>query len=218
MRSVDPIHKNTYGRLINPSEQINIGPISTSRTEIIDIIKAWVAISFAFALLMEGGVFNLQFITFFMVASLSVGAGFIAHELSHKLVAQRYGCQAEFRSWDQMLILAVIMAFVGFIIAAPGAVMISGPVGVRRNGKISAAGSIANLLVAAIFLVILLLGPGGVLLLIAKYGLYINSWLALFNMIPFAMFDGKKVIEWSKTVYFSIVGISLAFVVLSGLI
>ena len=104
------------------------------------------------------------------------------------------------------------------MIAAPGAVMISGPVGVRRNGKISAAGSIANLLVAAIFLVILLLGPGGVLLLIAKYGLYINSWLALFNMIPFAMFDGKKVIEWSKTVYFSIVGISLAFVVLSGLI
>ncbi len=205
-------------KLINPQEQIMLGNISTSRTELIDLIKAWVAISLAFAILLGGSVISLDFITFYIIASLSVGLGFMAHELSHKIIAQKYGCHAEFRAWDRMLILAVIMAFFGFIIAAPGAVMISGPVGRRRNGKISAAGAIANLIVAAIFLSMLLVPVTGTLFLIARYGFMINTWLALFNMIPFAMFDGKKVLNWSKAVYFVIVLISVSFLVLNGII
>lgn len=205
-------------KLINPQEQIMLGNISTSRTELIDLIKAWVAISLAFAILLGGSILSLNFITFYIIASLSVGLGFIAHELSHKIIAQKYGCHAEFRAWDKMLILAVIMAFLGFIIAAPGAVMISGPVGRRRNGKISAAGAIANLIVAAIFLSLLLIPVTGTLFLIARYGFMINTWLALFNMIPFAMFDGKKVLNWSKVVYFVIVLISISFLILNGII
>ena len=104
-------------KLINPSEQIQLGTILTSRRELIDLIKAWIAISAAFAILLGGSLFSVNFITFFMISSLSVGLGFIAHEMSHKVVAQKYGCQAEFRSWDKMLILAVIMSFFGFIIA-----------------------------------------------------------------------------------------------------
>lgn len=201
-------------RLINPKDQIQLGNISTSRTELIDLIKAWIAISLAFALVLGGSILSFNFITFFMISSLSVGLGFIAHELSHKIVAQKYGCQAEFRAWDQMLMLAVIMAFFGFVIAAPGAVMISGPVGRRRNGKISAAGAIANLVVAAIFLSLLFVPVTGTLLIIAKYGFMINTWLALFNMIPFWMFDGRKVLHWNKAVYFIIVAICITFLVL----
>lgn len=205
-------------RLINPSDQIQLGRISTSRRELIDIIKAWIAISLAFAILLGGSILSFNFITFYMIASLSVGLGFIAHEMSHKIIAQKYGCQAEFRAWDQMLILAVIMAFFGFVIAAPGAVMISGPVGRRRNGKISAAGAIANLIVASIFLSLLLINVGGVLLIIARYGFMINTWLALFNMIPFWMFDGRKVLQWNKAVYFTIVVISIIFLILNRII
>jgi len=205
-------------KLINPKTQIQFGNIYTSRRELIDLIKAWLAISAAFAILLGGSLFSPQFITFFMISSLSVGFGFIAHELSHKIVAQKYGCQAEFRAWDKMLILAVIMSFFGFIIAAPGAVMISGPVGRRRNGKISAAGAIANLVIAALCLSLLLIPVTGILLLIARYGFMINTWLALFNMLPFLMFDGKKVLNWSKPVYFTIVGISVTFLALQGVI
>lgn len=203
-------------KLINPSDQVQIGNISTSRTELVDLIKAWVAISLAFAIILGGSIFSLSFITFFMISSLSVGVGFIAHELSHKIVAQKYGCNAEFRAWDKMLILAIIMSFLGFIIAAPGAVMISGPVGKRRNGKISSAGAVANLVIAALFLSLLLSGADGILLQISKYGFLINTWLALFNMIPFAMFDGKKVLAWSKPVYFTIVAVSIIFLSLQG--
>jgi len=205
-------------KLINPSDQIMLGNVSTSRTELIDLIKAWVAISLAFAILLGGSIFSLDFITYFTIASLSVGLGFIAHEMAHKILAQKYGCHAEFRAWDKMLILAVIMSFFGFIIAAPGAVMIAGPVGRRRNGKISAAGAIANLAVATIFLSLLLIPVTGTLFLIAKYGFMINTWLALFNMIPFAMFDGKKVYNWNKAVYFIMVAICISFLILNGTI
>ena len=153
-----------------------------------------------------------------MISSLSVGLGFIAHEMAHKVVAQKYGCQAEFRAWDKMLILAVIMAFFGFIIVAPGAVMISGPVGKRRNGKISAAGAIANLIIAVICISLLLIPVTGILFPIARYGFLINTWLALFNMIPFGMFDGKKVYNWNKTVYFIMVAICISFLALQGVI
>jgi Zn-dependent protease len=205
-------------KLVNPRDQIMLGRISTSRTELVDLIKAWVAISLAFAILLGGSLFSFDFIGFFMISSLSVGLGFIAHEMSHKLVAQKYGCQAEFRAWDKMLILAVLMSFFGFIIAAPGAVMIAGPVGRRRNGKISAAGAIANLSIAAICLSLALIPVTGILLMIAKYGFLINTWLALFNMIPFAMFDGKKVYNWNKTVYFIMVAVAISFLALQGVI
>lgn len=198
-------------KLVNPGDKIMIGGISTSRTELVDLIKAWLAISIAFAILLGGSIFSFNFINVFMIASLSVGLGFIAHEMAHKVVAQRYGCFAEFRAWDKMLILAVVMAFFGFIIIAPGAVMISGPVGRRRNGMISAAGAIANLVIAVLFLLLLLIPVTGTLYLIAKFGFAINTALALFNMIPVWMFDGKKVLRWNKAVYFTMLGVGIIF-------
>ena len=205
-------------KLIGTKDQIQLGSINTSRKELIDIIKAWAAISLAFAILLGGSTLSFNLISLFTIAGLSVGVGFIAHELAHKVVAQRYGCKAEFRSFDQMLILAVVMSFFGFILAAPGAVMISGPVGKKRNGKISSAGAIANLIVAAGFLSLLFIPVTGTLLLIAKYGFMINTWLALFNLIPVWMFDGKKVLNWSKPVYFTLLGISMIFMALNSII
>ncbi len=198
-------------------KQIYIGKINTSETEIRDLIKAWIAISIAFAIVMKG-LLELNFYERFIIAAITVGTGFLLHELGHKVVAQRYGCFAEFRSFDQMLLLAVIMSFFGFVFAAPGAVMISGPVGIRRNGKISAAGPIVNLVLALAFLSVLLIPPTGLIKIIAFYGFFINSWLALFNMIPLWNFDGAKVFRWDKTVYIIIVAIAFAFMFLQNFI
>ena len=135
----------------SPHKQLKIGSLTTSEIEIRDIIKAWVAISIAFAIALSSHALS-DFYAKFIIASLTVGIGFLLHEMGHKVVAQRYGCFAEFRSFDNMLLLAIAMSFFGFIFAAPGAVMISGHVNKRRNGKISAAGPVVNLALAFVFL------------------------------------------------------------------
>ena len=49
---------------------------------------------------------------------------------------------------------------------------------------------------------------------IAVYGFIVNTWLALFNMIPFYVFDGAKIWRWNKQIYFGIVAIGILFMYL----
>ncbi|MBI1936419.1 metalloprotease [Candidatus Woesearchaeota archaeon] len=199
------------------SNQIQLLGISTSETELKDILKAWLAISAAFGIIMSGSLVSAGFYSKFVIASLTVGIGFLLHELGHKLVAQKYGCFAEFRSFDGMLVLAVAMSFLGVVFAAPGAVMIEGKVSRRKSGWISAAGPIVNLLLAAAFFGMSFAGLG-TLRAVAYYGFIINSWLALFNMIPFWLFDGHKILKWSKTAYFAIAATAAMFMLLQNFI
>ncbi len=189
--------------------QIRIGNIATSEIEIKDLIKAWVAISIAFGIIINRS-FPIHFYSAFIISSVTVGIGFLFHELGHKLVAQKYGCFAEFRANMPMLILAVFIAFIfGFVFAAPGAVMISGPVGRRRNGKISLAGPAVNIVLALLFFALLMGNIGGMIQILAIIGFFVNSLLAMFNMLPFGMFDGKKVMAWNKTVYYIMFAVTI---------
>lgn len=184
-------------------------------TETKDILKAWSAISLAFAIVLSKGIsFNVNFLTMFLISGFTVGLGFLFHEFAHRALARKYGCKAEFRSFDQMLILAILMSFLGFVFAAPGAVFISGKVNKQRNGKISAVGPMTNMILAIIFLFLSLLPLPGVLINTANYGKMINAWLALFNMIPLGNFDGVKILSWDKIVYavMLIAAIGLVFI------
>jgi len=201
-------------------ETITIGKIKTSRTEIIDIVKAWVALSFAFALIYSGAyilggnvahIFSGQFVLLFIISLFTAGWGFLLHELSHKFVAQRYGCVAEFRAWDQFLYLAVGLAFfIGFIFAAPGAVMIQGMITRRENGIISAAGPAMNYVLGLIFFGLQFLNTP--LRFAFSIGFAINMWLGLFNLIPFGNLDGSKVFQWDKAVWGAMVLFGIVFV------
>src|SRR3989344_3864754 len=206
-------------------QTIKIGNIKTSKMELIDITKSWLAISLAFAFVYSGislfkgidGLFSLSFLVMLGLSGLTAGIGFLFHELAHKFVAQRYGCAAEFRSFDQMLYVAVGLAFlVGFIFAAPGAVMISGMITRKENGIISLAGPLTNYVLAMIFLALLFTFPQFSLLFGTGFG--INMWLGLFNLIPFGNFDGIKIFQWNIIVWSAMVAFGVLFLFYRNLV
>lgn len=212
--------------------------LTTSDIELKDISKAWFAISLAFGIVFsrpwEGGFLAIiyKFFPAFVISAVAVGLGFLLHELAHKYFAQRYGFKAEFRSFDEMLFLAVIMSFFGFVIAAPGAVMIlARKIDIKKNGIISVAGPVMNLVIAGIFFLIAVLVTGGLgnsldLMRISffevlelpfgyallGFGFFVNSLLALFNMIPFWLFDGAKIFRWNKIVWSLVVLVAILFI------
>ena len=204
------------------NKAVKIGKVSTSRTEIVDILKAWLALSLAFTFIYAGAsvlggdisrVFSLNFAVFFVISMFTAGLGFLLHELAHKFVAQHYGCAAEFRAWDQLLYLAVGLAgFIGFIFAAPGAVMISGMITRKENGLISAAGPATNYVLAMIFLGLSFLFPAWKN--VFTIGFSINVWLGIFNLIPFGPLDGKKVFYWNKAVWGAMLAFGILFMYL----
>lgn len=187
-----------------------------------DLFFAGIMLSFAFAVLLSGGFnlkFNFNFLIIFTIAFFTAGIGFLLHEMMHKYFAIKYKLSGEFKAFYGMLWIAILFSFFGFIIAAPGAVFIKGKITKTKNGKISLAGPMTNLILALIFLVLILfLDSGGVFRMFLKFGFTINSLLAAFNMIPAGFFDGKKVYVWSKKVYYPVLIISIVFFVLSFLI
>ena len=181
-----------------------------SETEITHLTRAWVAISLAFAILLSGGnMFSAQFTIMLIISGVTVGLGFLLHEMGHKYVAQKYNCFAEFRADNKMLLLAIGMSFFGFIFAAPGAVMIAGHVGKERNGKISLAGPATNLVLAILFIGLAFIFTEGFIARIISFGVLVNVWLGLFNLIPVWLLDGKKILKWNKLVYFITLGIGI---------
>lgn len=181
-----------------------------SSIELQDLGKAWIAISISFSVLLNS---SFNFLTGFIIAGITVGSGFLLHELAHKMLAQKYRCFAEFRSFDFMLVLSIIMSFFGFIFVAPGAVMISGNINKEKNGKISLVGPLTNLLLAIIFFFVSF-SAVEIIKVIGNYGFIINSWLAIFNLIPVWQFDGKKVYLWNKLIYFSVLMVAIIIMVL----
>lgn len=197
-----------YELLLKEPKKYHLGKISFSSTELKDLLKAWLAITVAFAVVMAGGFRGIlsNFPFFIGISALTVGIGFLAHEMAHKIVAQRYHCWAEFRADNMMLGLAIVMSMFGFVFAAPGAVMIAGNLTRNWYGRISAAGPLTNIVLALVFLFTATFTGMAWL----AYGFAINTWLALFNMIPFGNFDGLKIWRWSKPVYMAMVVGSVA--------
>ncbi|MDI6810637.1 MAG: site-2 protease family protein [archaeon] len=190
-------------------------PIRTSGTEIKHLVIAWLAIAFAFTIILQRW-YHLSLFRIFIISAVTVGFAFIFHELAHKVVAQRYGAWSEFRMAPFMLLLAILTAFMGFIFAAPGAVMIFNPYLTREeNGKISLAGPMMNVILAILFLTLFLLAPSGIFGWMGKFGMMINAWLAVFNLIPISVLDGRKVLAWDRGVYGAALGIAIIVLIVS---
>jgi len=199
-----------------------------TRREEADLFVAWMAIAISFTIIKiaPNGILGLpshlnvvDMVLYFGISLLTVGIGFILHEMAHKFTAIRFGFWAEFRKDNVMLMIAVVMAaLVGFVFAAPGATVIYSNTGDSRvmtreqNGIISAAGPVINLLLCALFAALffsvggsIALETGSLLAIIGLAGIQINSMIAAFNLIPISVLDGRKVFAWNIPVFLVLV-------------
>ena len=184
-----------------------------------EIAVSVLAISFAFSIGRSGlaALNGPAFWMIFAITLVTVGLGFILHELAHRQVAKSYGAYAIYKAWPMGLILMMALAVSGspFLFAAPGAVYIyANYITKKENGIISLAGPMTNLALALIFglLMLFITGEGSVSVLARtalEIGFKINLFLGLFNMVPIFPLDGSKVWEWDKRLW-------VAFMVVAG--
>jgi Zn-dependent protease len=194
--------------------------------EAIEILVSVLSISFAFTMVFAGlgSLFSLpkEFLVFMALSVVTVGSGFVLHEMGHKLAAIYFGAYARFQMWIQGLVLMLITAVWGFLFAAPGAVYIYAPhITKKENGIISISGPIVNVAIMMVFFAMSLLMPKNVYFSfdlsmlqslfkggafeVWRFGAYLNFVLCMFNMLPVFPLDGSKVFDWSKLVWLGFV-------------
>ena len=178
--------------------------------ELEDIIVADLVLSFAFTMVLSGGIFGgatgtgITIPEWFAVSLVAVSLSFVLHEMMHKFVAQRFGAVAAFRRSDSGLMITLVTSLRGFIVGIPGATVIYAHNFTRKEeGYVSLAGPLTNFAVFAVFFVLGLFTAGSDLFVNALVGttMEVSLILAFFNMLPIWPLDGSKVLRWNKAVY-----------------
>lgn len=142
---------------------------------------------------------------------------FVGHELAHKFTSIALGYWSEFRLTPFFTIISAVSIFLPFKFALPGAVMIPPQAKAKKTmGKIAAAGPLYNFFFGLVIVIILFifgsysilgigptlgLGTLGLFQTPLAIGVFLNYFLGIFNMIPIAILDGKKVMKWSVLIW-----------------
>lgn len=189
--------------------------LSFSKKEIRDLSISVIALSLIFAS------YDISAIPITILIVLTV---FISHEMSHKFLAQRYGCFAEYRMWPLGLLLGLVTALIpgGIVFAAPGAVVIFPyskkfafkiiRITRKEYGKISVAGPLINVIIGLASLFISFVYSNSIFLLISR----ISFFLSLFNLIPIGPLDGMKILSWNRKIWIILFALSIiGFIFLS---
>ena|SRR3989338_3934850 len=200
-------------------------------SEIKEIGISAIVLSVAFAIAYSNGIFGLNFASLpvlALFAFVAVGIGFLAHELiGHKLIAQRLGLHAQYHMWRFGLVIAMLSSLAGFVFAAPGAVYVSPKVDLwgrqaavskKRMGIVSLFGPVVNLVLVGVFLPLSVFSPISIMG-IELFGLavFVNLWLAIFNMLPIPPLDGSKVFAWDKRIWVAFFAALIGLFVYIGL-
>jgi len=123
---------------------------------------------------------------------------------------------AEFRITVWGAIITLLSIISPFKIISPGAVMIGGMADRKTIGKISIVGPSTNIVLALLFLLLFQVSQISIVFGFAfAFGVLINSFIAVFNLIPFGILDGFKVFSWNKVIWAVAFSISLALTIYS---
>ncbi len=182
-----------------------------SQREIKELLISILVLSLAFSMAMTFPAY-IYFYLFFPLALLAVVTAFACHEIAHKYAGMKYGYWSEYRMFPQGLLFALLLSFAGIVFAAPGAVMIFGMPSREESGKISAAGPLANMMLAILFIIV---ASAGIIKNIASAIATINAFLAFFNLIPLGPLDGRKIMAWNMAVWIIMIVMSIMLLIAS---
>jgi len=132
---------------------------------------------------------------------------FMIHEFAHKFTAQRYGMYAHFRMTMQGYYLSAVAILFAIPIFGTGVMQVGGASDIDDYAKSTLAGPLSNLIVAGLLFItaeIVVITSGALALpveFIIFYGMLLNSFLGLFNMIPIPGFDGSTIFRWNRTLW-----------------
>lgn len=183
-----------------------------SNKEIQDILISVIVLSIALFFVIERYSFpsSINLFDKLIIAFLMVITAFFLHEMSHKFTAIRMGAWSEFRMWPLGVLLTLITGLIGFLFALPGAVYFASYRNPMREGKIAMAGPMTNLIIAVILLPVFLFLKLSLFIHVALFFMiYINIWLAFFNLLPIPPLDGSKVFAWSRMNWGIIIGVAI---------
>jgi len=151
-----------------------------------------------------------------LALALLFTSSFLLHEMAHKFTAQRSGLWSEFRLVTFGAVITALSIISPFKIIAPGAVVMLGAADLSTIGKASAAGPLTNIALGFGMLLLASATSNPLVHSILYITAYINGILALFNLIPFGILDGQKVMAWNVKIWALAIALSLILVILTA--
>jgi Zn-dependent protease len=204
LQPLAPQGESSYGYTVTSSQLRAKGRVRFSQKEIQHLAAAaflvvGVGMSMVLFPTFFYGSYDIDYVMLTLFTAIFT-ISFFVHEIAHKTIAQRYGLWAEFRMTTLGSILTMISMFSPIKFISPGAVMVSGYDDKQMIGKISIAGPLTNIVLSTTFLAAGSVAPPPYESLLIL-GSAFNAWIALFNLIPFGVFDGLKVFLWDRRIW-----------------
>ncbi len=148
----------------------------------------------------------------FSIIVLAVSTAFFPHELMHRFVARKLGCYSRFVLDPLGLFLTLLssLPFMLWKIIIPGYVLISSHYydpATRKyiEGVSASVGPLTNIVIGTIGFLILYTLPlqywfNNVyylyIFVFLNTMVFVNVWIAFFNLLPIPPLDGSKIISW----------------------
>ena len=196
-----------------------------TKEEIKNILLTIIIISILFTIHMTQKTQWTQtnFINILILTIIIFTISLLAKIYSQKLLAQKYHYHIEYKIWGYGIVFAVVTMLLNIFIITPGYFkygLYDRIATSQEKAKIALMGPTVNIVLAVIFLIPILVTKTTLTdMILVKLalliGYYINTYMAVFNLIPFMKLDGLKIFEHDIKMWIIPMIISIILIIIS---